>query len=277
MDFIKYNLEEIVLCIIIAAVLYLAYYILKSKKRRRKVGFYFSFLMYKLGLKNRMSATYIGMVHVNESYEPLVDVISHPKIIINEDSVERPVLLRKEVAKRLYKVADKLPEDLYIKIYSAYRSRIKLYEKWNEELVKTEAANPGKGRNEILSMLKYKVSAPNINMGGHDTGAAIDLALCDKNGNDLDYGMKYHENIQAKATVVLNAEQKNNRRYLYKLMRSQNFVQQPEQWWHYSYGDRYWAAYKGKRHGAVYSSAEKEFENNGYVRVVKTYISSVNK
>ena len=274
MDFIKYNIEEIMMIAVLAVVLYLIYYVVKSKKRRRKIGFYFNFIMYKLGIISRMSKTYIGMSHVKECYEPLVDIVAHPKIIYNEATIEKPVLLRQNVADKLYRIADKLPDNIYIKIYSAYRSRVRLEEIWKNEI---EKENPGMQRGEILSLAKFKVTPPNTNMGGHDTGAAIDLALCDRNGNDLDYGTKYHENAQAKSTVVLNAEQKQNRKFLLQLMKSQDFVQQPSQWWHYSYGDRYWAVYKGKRHSAIYGPAEKEFENTGYQRIIKTHISSVNK
>lgn len=277
MDFIKYNLEEIMMFAVLAVVLYLIYYVVKSKKRRRKIGFYFNFIMYKLGIISRMSKTYIGMSHVKECYEPLVDIVAHPKIIYNEATIEKPVLLRQNVADKLYRIADKLPDNIYIKIYSAYRSRVRLEEIWKNEIEKIEKENPGMQRGEILSLAKFKVTPPNTNMGGHDTGAAIDLALCDRNGNDLDYGTKYHENAQAKSTVVLNAEQKQNRKFLLQLMKSQGFVQQPSQWWHYSYGDRYWAVYKGKRHSAIYGPAEKEFENTGYQRIIKTHISSVNK
>lgn len=277
MDFIIYNLKEIILFVGITVILFLVYYILVSKKRRRKVGFYINFVMYKLGIINRMSKTYIGMSHVKECYEPLVDIVAHPKIIYNEATIEKPVLLRQNVADKLYRIADKLPDNIYIKIYSAYRSRVRLEEIWKNEIEKIEKENPGMQRGEILSLAKFKVTPPNTNMGGHDTGAAIDLALCDRNGNDLDYGTKYHENAQAKSTVVLNAEQKQNRKFLLQLMKSQGFVQQPSQWWHYSYGDRYWAVYKGKRHSAIYGPAEKEFENTGYQRIIKTHISSVNK
>lgn len=270
MDFIKYNLQEIIFAIVILSIIFIAFYILKSKKRRHKLGFYFNFLLYKIGIKKRMSRTYIGMVHVKESYEPLVE-ISHLKIIFNKETIEQPVMLRKEVVSRLYKIANNLPDNLYVKIYSAYRSRIALYNIWKEELERTEKENPNMQRGELLSLVKFKVSAPDTNMGGHDTGAAVDLAICDRNGKDLDFGTKYHENG---SLISLNTEQKNNRKYLLKLMKSQNFVQQPGQWWHYSYGDRYWAVYKGKRLGAFYGSAEKEFENSGYVRIIKTIISS---
>lgn len=277
MDFIKYNLELIMMAIIVIAFLFALFYVLKSKKRRRKVGFYINFILFKLGVKNHISKTYLGMSHVKECYEPLVDVVAHPKIFYNEATIERPVLLRMRVADRLYKVADKLPDDICIKIYSAYRSRVRLEKIWKNEIERIEKENPEMQRGEVLALVKFKATAPDSNMGGHDTGAAIDMALCDKNGNDLDYGTKYHENSMARSTVALTSEQKQNRKYLLKLMKSQGFVQQPSQWWHYSYGDRYWAAYRGKRHGAIYGSAEKEFENTGYQRVIKTHISSVNK
>lgn len=267
----------IILIAVIAAVLFLIIYVVKSKKRRRKVGFYISFALYKLGIKSHMSKTYIGMSHVRECYEPLVDLVAHPKIVYNEATIEKPVLLRRTVADKLYKVADKLPEDTYIKIYSAFRSRVALEKAWKAEIERIEKDNPNMLRGEVLALAKFKVTPPNTNMGGHETGAAIDMALCDKNGNDLDYGTKYHESSQAKSTVVLTEEQKQNRKYLRKLMKSFGFIQQPSQWWHYSYGDRYWAVYRGKRHAAFYDSAEKEYEGTGYMRIIKTHITSINK
>lgn len=273
MDFIKYNLEEIAMIVVAIFVICIAVYILKSKKRRRKVGFYINFILYKLGLKTRMSKTYIGMVHVNESYEPLVELKQHPKILINYETVEQPLMLRKNVATRLYKIADKLEDDVYIKIYSAYRSRVRLYEIWKAEVEKAEKENPEMNRAELLALVKYKVMSPNANLGGHDTGAAIDLSLCDKDGNEWDFGIKYREKT---ANVSLSKKHKENVKYLSKLMKSQGFVKQPTQWWHYSFGDRYWAVYRGRRHGAIYGPAEKEFENTGYMKVIKSVVSKAN-
>lgn len=274
MNYIISHKEEVIIVAILVFVICLMFYILHSKKRRLKFAFYFNFVLCKLGLRKRMTKKNIGMVRMIESYEPLVELARHPKIIINSSTVEEPVMLRKKVALRLYKIADRLPENLYIKIYSAFRSRIKLYEIWKVELEKMERENPNLGRAELLLRLKHKVSSPDVSMGGHDTGAAIDLALCDANGNELDFGTKYHE--RNAELITLTKEQKDNQKYLLKLMKSQDFVQYPGQWWHYSYGDRYWAAYKGKRLGAFYGSAEKEFENSGYVAVIKKQSSSLN-
>ncbi|MEI3155363.1 MAG: M15 family metallopeptidase [Odoribacter sp.] len=44
-----------------------------------------------------------------------------------------------------------------------------------------------------------------------------------------------------------------NRKALCRLMRSEGFVNYPGEWWHFSYGDRMWAAY-AHRKKAVYDT-----------------------
>lgn len=271
MDFIRYNYVEILIAIAIFAVLVALVLILTSERARYMILYSWDLLLYKLGLKKTISHKYNSRIHVKECYEHLEELVSHHKIIIN-DTVETPALLRKTVANKLYRIADQLPDDVYIKIYRTYSSRISLSKIWNEEINRMQNENPDMGKAKLLSILKKKHADPTANMGGHDTGAAIDIALCDKNGNDFDYGSKYRD----KKIKHSNEEQKKNRKYLTKLMKSQDFVNNPTQWWHFSYGDKTWALYRGKRFGAIYDAAEKEFENMGYVRIVKTDISSVN-
>ena len=132
------------------------------------------------------------------------------------------------------------------------------------------------GRAEVLKLANYKVSNPK-SLGGHETGGAIDVALCDADGKDYDYGTKYHEKSSANKTKSkhIKKEHKENRRMLLDTMQSQGFINSPYEWWHFSYGDSNWAAYNGRRFGAIYDSAEKEFENVGYVRIIKTNISTI--
>lgn len=271
-ELLRYNRVEALVIMLAFAVLIAVLLILKSKKVKYLIAYSWNLLLYKLGVKRTISHNYLTRVHVKECYEHLEELVSHHKIIIDKDTVETPVLLRKTIASKLYRIADQLRDDEYIKIYRAYSSRISLSEKWNEGLNKMLKENPDMGRAQLLSILNKKYSNPDKSLGGHDTGAALDVALCDKNGNDFDYGTKYHE----KAKKRISEEQKNNRKHLVKVMKSQGFVNNPTQWWHFSYGDRTWALYKGKRYKAVYDAAEKQFENMGYVRIVKTDISSVN-
>lgn len=272
-EYIKYNLVETsVLMSIVLFILLLTLY-LRKKRNRYKVKFYFNYLLYKLGIREKMSKTYISGIHVRECYEPLVDIVKHPKIFLNEDTLEHPVLLRKSVAMKLYKVADRLPEDVYLKVYSAFRSRIAIYNIWKQEEERMTREKPQISRAELLNLVNTRVPSPNTNMGSHDTGAAVDIALCDINRNDFDFGTKINEKHKS---VSLTKEQKDNRKMLKKFMKSQKFVNDPTRWWHFSYGDKSWSAYNGKRNGAIYGAVEKEFENIGYVSVIKTEIKSVN-
>lgn len=277
-NYFIYNIDKLIIIVVVAiAVIGLALF-LKSKRRRRRLRFYINFILYKIGLKDHIERSDLARVHVMESYEPLVDVINHPKIIYDEKTIERPLLLRKNVLVKIHKVADKLPDGVYLKIYSAYRSRIEVYEKWKAIVDELTKENPQMGRAQILSLAKFKAPNPK-SLGGHETGGAIDVALCDANGEELDFGTYYHESSAANKThsKLITKEQRYNRKMLLKLMKSQNFVNNPYQWWHFSYGDNVWAAYKGKRvGGAIYDAAEKEFENVGYVRIVQTVITSLN-
>ncbi len=272
-EYIRYNFLELVIALFVLSFVLLSVFYLKEKKNRNKLFFYVSYLSYKLGIIKRISRKYISRVHVKDCDEPLVELVKHPKIFYNDDTLEHPVLLRKSVAMKLYKVADNLPDELYLKIYSAFRSRISVYNTWKEEEERLTKENPQMNRAELLSMVNAKVSSPNASMGSHDTGAAVDLALCDANRNDFDFGTKLNEKHKV---VNLTKEQAENRKMLRKFMKSQKFVNAPDRWWHFSYGDKQWAAYKGKRNGAVYGAVEKEFENIGFVRVIKTEIKTIN-
>ena len=272
-NYIKYNLVEVSVFVLIAVIMLVLFLYLKNKRNRYKVRFNFNYLLYKLGIKKKISSSYIANIHVRECYEPLVDLVKHPKIFLNDETLEHPVLLRKSVAMKLYKVADSLPEGVYLKVYSAFRSRIAVYNIWKQEEERMTKENPHMNRGELLNLVNSKVSSPNANMGGHDTGAAVSVALCDANCNDFDFGTKIREKHQK---VSLTKEQKENRKMLKKFMKSQKFVNDPKRWWRFSYGDKSWAAYNGRRDIAIYGAVEKEFENMGYVSVVKTEIKSVN-
>lgn len=272
-EYIKYNFLELLKWVIVISFVVALFTYLRKKNNRRIIGFYFNYLFYKFGLKKRISGVYVSLVRVKDCNEPLFQFVKHPKIFVNEDTVETPVLLRKKVLKKLYKIADNLPEGVYIKVYRAFRSRVALYEAWKNEEERVMKENPKMYRAELINVVNNNISNPNINMGGHDTGGAIDLALCDIDGNDFDFGTQYHASHK---NYDLTKEQQSNRKMLKKIMKSQDFINNPDQWWHFSYGDKAWAAYKGKRKTAFYASAEKEFENIGFVRVIRTEMKTVN-
>ena len=87
----------------------------------------------------------------------------------------------------------------------------------------------------------------------HNTGGAIDIEVIDTHGILIDMGMAIADWVSVAAemclpeTNLISAAAQNNRRVLKQTMQTQGFVNYPFEWWHFSYGDRLWAYYEGKR------------------------------
>ena len=124
------------------------------------------------------------------------------------------------------------------------------------ELQKKQAPNLSEAALERLVRARY--ADPRRGFGGHQTGGAIDVTLCDDKGKDYDMGTAYLEMTSQTLTNShkVSREARRNRRILYKVLTSQGFQNYPAEWWHYSYGDRMWAAYRQKEY-AVYGLVEK--------------------
>ena len=71
---------------------------------------------------------------------------------------------------------------------------------------------------------------------GHSRGSTVDLTLIKLNGSALDmggewdyFGEKSHFNFNN-----LNKTQKNNRKLLREMMKSENFIPYENEWWHFT-------------------------------------------
>ena len=99
----------------------------------------------------------------------------------------------------------------------------------------------------------------------HCTGAAIDLTLADMKGNPLDLGGEidfigdesspnFYENDSLRKSCS-NYQVFHNRRFLLSsVMEQAGFVQHPNEWWHFSYGDQLWS-WLSKQGDPVYGAA----------------------
>ena len=92
----------------------------------------------------------------------------------------------------------------------------------------------------------------------HSTGGALDITFADKFGNVVDMGSNidemnekskpdFYKNIEKDKAVVFNGR----RNLLREIMLKFEFVQHPNEWWHFSYGDQLWA-WKNKKASALY-------------------------
>lgn len=92
------------------------------------------------------------------------------------------------------------------------------------------------------------VSPPAI--APHVSGAAIDLTLCDVEGNELDMGTPVNASPEDSDGACyfdapVSVEARSNRAVLAKALADVGLVNYPTEWWHWSYGDRYWALATG--------------------------------
>ena len=88
----------------------------------------------------------------------------------------------------------------------------------------------------------------------------------DENGVPLDMGTAFDDFSEASRTdyfeTEFNPAVQENRRMLYGVMTGAGFTNLPGEWWHYDYGDRFWAYYNRcpARYGGVFTAAEMPVE-----------------
>jgi D-alanyl-D-alanine dipeptidase len=75
------------------------------------------------------------------------------------------------------------------------------------------------------------------------SGGALEVVLLDRDGVELDMGCELNEQCPQMMTRAdgLSPIARANRQLLLRSTEAVGFVNYSHEWWHYSYGDRYWA------------------------------------
>ena len=173
--------------------------------------------------------------------------------ILGMDFAEKQCFVRQDVYKRLMEAAKMLPDGYKFKILDAWRPfalQKELYEKYAEEIIKEyQLENCSENqRNAVICKFVSDPVEDRIIPPVHTTGGAIDLTIIDANGMELDMGSAFDEFSDRTFTNYyekeINSKIRDNRRMLYNIMIKAGFTNLPSEWWHYDYGDRFWAYYK---------------------------------
>ncbi len=175
-----------------------------------------------------------------------------------------PWRLRQGVAKRLFLAQDYLQlecSDTRLAIFDALRPisvQAYMVNRSIDELclargVERNNQNQQYAFNEIVQEVGMFWAPPSHDPRmppPHSTGAAVDLTLADSKGGLLDMGGDIDviapissPNFyldSAKSDVASNLFHQ-RRTLLAKAMKKAGFVQHPNEWWHFSYGDQLWA------------------------------------
>ena len=199
-----------------------------------------------------MSDARVAAVPVEECGEPLVDVsgvllVDERKNKDSDSGAE--LLLRRGVLDRLLKAEALLPDGLRLLFVEGYRPPVlqrRYFEGYGDVL---RAANPDWSADRIRSAASRYVSPPEI--APHTAGAAVDLTLADADGRELDLGTPMNANPEQSDGACytdagnITAEARANRAVLGTALGAAGLVNYPTEWWHWSYGDRYWALATG--------------------------------
>lgn len=181
------------------------------------------------------------------------------------------LLLRRGIAERLARVNEKLAAaDLELWLFDAWRPQavqIYFHDVWFPNEVRRR--NPGFSDAEVLAEVEMYWAAPSHGADApspHSTGGAVDLTLRWRNGEALWMGSLFDDASAIAHTAHLEAaeaaafsftleEARANRRLLFWLMREAGFAANPNEWWHFSFGDQMWAHLTGAP-AALYAGCE---------------------
>ncbi len=184
-----------------------------------------------------------------------------PEIPNNTDYTK----LRKIVYEKLAQAQALLPQGLHFRLYEGYRS-LQLQEMlFDTRYAKIKTQHPSWSHQQLFHETTKLVS-PVVNLDSsknippHSTGGAIDVYLINKKGEAVDMGIHpkdwmndLHGTLSLTNSNVISKEAKRYRHIMSNVLRQVGFVNYPTEYWHWSYGDRYWAYYHHKPH-AIYSS-----------------------
>lgn len=204
----------------------------------------------------------VAAIPVAQSSEPLVRLVTAGRLDVAPAGPVAPVgpplrvpgrahaLVRREVARRLLAAAQRLPPGLRLHVAEGYRPAA-LQRAWFEAYrAALLAGSPGLDPERGHELASRFIAPPEV--AAHPSGAAVDVTLLGPDGRPLDMGTPIDASPEASGGACafdapgIGDEARRNRERLAACLRAAGFVNYPTEWWHWSYGDRYWALLTGR-------------------------------
>lgn len=209
----------------------------------------------------------ILQVPIVESHETLIDlkdqtILKYGPPPENEWTAPDYTKLRKTVYDKLCKAQADLSTGWAFRVYEGFRSINVQQRLFDEEYSRVKIRNPSMNHADCFRETTRLISPVknldgSMNIPPHNTGAAVDVEIINTNGELIDMGMAIKDWVMVDPDLcltkcaTLGAIAQQNRHSLLQVMEAHGFVNYPMEWWHFSYGDRYWAYHKQKDH-AIY-------------------------
>ncbi|MGW5126805.1 M15 family metallopeptidase [Streptomyces sp. NPDC004069] len=209
-----------------------------------------------------MSDPKVAAIPVAECGERLVDVRRGNSLLIDsrkQDPADAYAYLREGVVDRLMKAQELLPQGLRLLFVEGYRPPSLQRAYFEEYASQLQAIHADWSAEQIHSAASRYVSPPDI--APHSAGAAVDLTLADSEGRELDLGTRMNADPEESEGACythaanISTEARANRQLLGSVLTAAGLVNYPTEWWHWSFGDRYWALITGET-AALYGPKE---------------------
>jgi D-alanyl-D-alanine dipeptidase len=158
-------------------------------------------------------------------------------------------LVREGAAKRLKIAQNNLPKGYRLMLRCGYRSLSIQKKRYNWAYNNLKKKHPDWSRKKLKEETNKRVAPIGI-VPPHSTGGTVDVSVISPKKKQLNMGTKlgtFNEKTSTYSNKISKSAKK-NRKILISAMKKAGFVNYPTEWWHWSYGDRYWAATLRKRY-----------------------------
>lgn len=183
-----------------------------------------------------------------------VPVVDNGEPLVRLDRAISPLgaLVRSGLADRLHAAHLALPPGIGLLVVEGHRSPADQQAIITSYAAELCAQRPGVSSAE-LTRLTSRFVAP-LAVAPHVAGAAVDLTLVDACGEALDLGTPIDATPEQSdgrcyfAADGIGADAHAHRQLLARVLGGVGLVNYPTEWWHWSFGDRYWALTTGAEH-----------------------------
>lgn len=189
--------------------------------------------------------------------EPLVRLSDCAQLVMNPVYFKQGIpgavadlYLRREVYERLLQAASLLPAGYRLMVFDAWRPYAVQKGLYDTYYALLQHENPACTHEELAEKTKAFVSPPSLDVmrpAVHSTGGAVDVSIVNEKNELLAMGTDFDDFSPLANTNAFELAGdiyvRNNRRLLYNCMLAAGFTNLPTEWWHYDYGDGFWAYY----------------------------------
>jgi zinc D-Ala-D-Ala dipeptidase len=208
-----------------------------------------------------LSDSRVTAIPASDIGERLVDVRRAGLLVSSRQADDTGAFahVREAVLDRLMVAERALPDGYHLMLNEGYRPPA-LQQRYFDDYRDTLREHYPDSDDEALYRLASRYVSP-LEVAPHSAGAAVDVTLCTEDGTELDCGTPVNATPEESggacytAHPSLDASARDNRAVLGAALVAAGFVNYPTEWWHWSFGDRYWAM-TTEAPAAIYGPAE---------------------